>query len=119
MNGGSTYAVEDYVWLDGAPVAIIRGALTLSGGAWVRGTETATTSCPKLSDGGFCGKYFLVTDAQARPVLMVRQSTGEVTQAATYTEVVQIPGPSVNVDRISVGDLPGYFGPPSGGFIWW
>ncbi|MEW5741188.1 MAG: RHS repeat-associated core domain-containing protein [Myxococcota bacterium] len=84
VAGTSTYTLEDYVWLDGAPVAIIRGRLVWNGSAWVRATEAATTTCTKLSDGGFCGRYYVVTDAQARPVLMVRQSTGEVTQAATY-----------------------------------
>lgn len=83
-SGGSPYAIEDHVWLDGMPVALIRGSMLSSGGNWVRGVETFTSSCSKLSDGGFCGRYYLFTDLQKRPFLMVRRDTAEITQAANY-----------------------------------
>lgn len=84
LTDGSAYIIEDTIWLDGAPVGIIRGKMTLSGLTSSRGAEDVTVSCSKLSDGGFCGRYLLVSDIQKKPVMMVRESGAEITNIATY-----------------------------------
>lgn len=81
---GTTFTIEDTVWLDGAPVAAIRGSLYHNGSAYVRGDESATATCSSLSDGAFCNAYMLISDRLKRPVMMIRKSTAEITQAASY-----------------------------------
>ncbi|MBL8912071.1 MAG: RHS repeat-associated core domain-containing protein [Archangium sp.] len=85
-NTGASYTIEDYIYLAGAPVAAFRSLWVSSGGTFARQptSDSSSTACEKLSDGGKCGLYHLVTDLQQRPVLMVRDSSKEITQAVSY-----------------------------------
>lgn len=77
-NGG--YHVEDdYVWLGGRPVAIVRGKLGLS----LNRLADSETACSSLVDTGTCGVYFAVTDHIGKPVLML-DAQGRVAGEADY-----------------------------------
>src|SRR5207244_1324200 len=49
---------DEYIWLAGRPVAIVRGNLTT---AWVHQADNAG-SCARNSEAAGCGIYFPVTD---------------------------------------------------------
>jgi hypothetical protein len=61
------YTQDDYVWLDGRPVVMVRGKL---GTSWVRLSDTST-DCARNGEASACGVYFPVTDHIGKPVLIL------------------------------------------------
>jgi RHS repeat-associated protein len=59
--------IDEYVWLGGRPVVLIRGQLSTS---YARQSD-ATASCPRNGDAAACGFYFPITDHIGKPVLML------------------------------------------------
>jgi len=80
-----TYPLDEYLWLDGKPVVLIKSELDedASGAMTVRSRGDSTASCDR-GDGAACGLYFLVDDVLGKPVLMV-DSQGRATGEAEYT----------------------------------
>jgi hypothetical protein len=67
------YTQEDYVWLGGRPVALVRGKLS---NTWTRLADTSA-DCARNGEAAACGVYFPVTDYLGKPVLML-DGTGHV-----------------------------------------
>ncbi len=63
----SFYPDDDYIWLGGRPVVLIRGKLDTS---WNRQADS-TGDCTRNGDAAACGFYFPVTDHVGKPVLML------------------------------------------------
>ena len=61
------YAIDEYIWLDGKPVAVYRASLNSS---FVHLPDDSG-SCSRMGDGVNCGVYFLVTDHIGKPVLVL------------------------------------------------
>lgn len=72
--------VDDYVWLSGRPVVLLRGKLAAS--ADTRLPDTSA-DCQRNGEPAACGAYFPVTDHIGRPALML-DSEGLVAGAADY-----------------------------------
>lgn len=64
------YVEDDYLWLDGRPVGIIRGRFSTG---WVRESD-ASADCARNGEDAACGVYFPVTDHIGKPVLMLDAS---------------------------------------------
>lgn len=73
------FTADDYVWLAGRPVALVRAKFS---SAWVRQPDS-TGDCTRNGDSAACGVYFPVTDHIGKPVLMLDGSR-RVTGAADY-----------------------------------
>jgi RHS repeat-associated protein len=69
-TSSSPYPEDDYVWLGGRPVAVVRGGFNSS---WQRVTDGAGT-CSRLGDNVPCGTYFIVTDHIGKPVMSLNGS---------------------------------------------
>ncbi len=82
MAGAGAWMVDDYIWLGGRAVAMVRGSLSTS---WVRNLDSAA-SCNRLGNTGKCGLYHVINDYLPKPVMMVESSTNLVTNAALYDE---------------------------------
>ncbi|MCY1047444.1 hypothetical protein OV208_39465 [Corallococcus sp. bb12-1] len=77
---GSFRVVDDYVWLGGRPLVILRGKLD----ATLDERESDTTAdCRRDGEAAACGVYFPVTDHVGKPVLMLN-GEGLVAGAADY-----------------------------------
>ena len=63
----SFYPDDDYIWLAGRPVVLIRGKLDTS---WTRQADS-TGDCTRNGEPALCGFYFPVTDHIGKPVLML------------------------------------------------
>ncbi|MCY1078983.1 RHS repeat-associated core domain-containing protein [Archangium lansingense] len=61
------YTQDDYVWLGGRPVVLVRGKLS---NTWVRLSDSST-DCTRNGESAACGVYFPVTDHIGKPVLML------------------------------------------------
>lgn len=61
------YVEDDYVWLDGRPVALVRGRFSTS---WARESDSLT-DCDRNSESTACGVYFPITDHIGKTVLML------------------------------------------------
>lgn len=61
---------DDYIWLDGRPVALIRGRLSTS---WARESDSSA-DCARNGDAAACGVYFVMTDHIGKPVVMLDAS---------------------------------------------
>ncbi len=79
----SAYPVDEYVWLDGKPVAMIRSKHTLNGTSWVREAGWGTGDCMRNGEPGRCGVHFIVGDYLGKPVLMV-DGQGKVEGSGEY-----------------------------------
>ncbi|WP_082207339.1 RHS repeat-associated core domain-containing protein [Corallococcus macrosporus] len=69
------FVEDDYVWLDGRPVVLVRGRFAAD---WTRDADSST-ACARNGEAASCGVYFPVTDHIGMPVLMLdasRQITG-------------------------------------------
>ncbi|MFB1484976.1 RHS repeat-associated core domain-containing protein [Corallococcus sp. RDP092CA] len=69
------FTLDDYVWLEGRPVALVRGKFSA---AWARQPDGAG-DCSRDGESVACGVYFPVTDHIGKPVVMLdasRQVTG-------------------------------------------
>ncbi|NTX35868.1 RHS repeat-associated core domain-containing protein [Myxococcus sp. CA033] len=84
------HPVDEYVWLDGRPIALVRGKLDTS---WAHLSDNAS-DCSRLGEAASCGIYHLVTDYLGKPVLML-DSQGRVTGTGEYDT-------SGHVNRVSV-----------------
>ncbi|WP_434390255.1 RHS repeat-associated core domain-containing protein [Melittangium boletus] len=73
------YTQDDYIWLGGRPVALVRGKLNAS---WERQVDSAA-DCTRNGEAAACGVYFPVTDHIGKPVLMLDGSQ-RVAGAADY-----------------------------------
>ena len=62
------HPLDEYVWLGGRPVIVMRS--TLASG-WVRGNDTPTATCTRNYETSACGVYFVVSDYLPKPVLML------------------------------------------------
>jgi RHS repeat-associated protein len=63
----TTPTLDEYVWLGGRPVALIRGGLS---SAWAHLAD-GTGTCGRNNDPADCGIYFPVSDVIGKPVLML------------------------------------------------
>jgi RHS repeat-associated protein len=61
------YTLDEYLWLDGRPVALIKSKFDA---AWSRQADL-TGECTRNGEPVPCGVYFLVTDYLRKPVLML------------------------------------------------
>ncbi|WP_141323142.1 RHS repeat-associated core domain-containing protein [Myxococcus sp. AB025B] len=84
------HPIDEYVWLDGHPIAVIRGKLDAS---WAHLSD-ATSDCARLGEAASCGVYHLVTDYIGKPVLSL-DSLGRVTGVGEYDALG-------HVNRVSV-----------------
>jgi RHS repeat-associated protein len=82
---GGPYTADDYVWLDGRPVAMVRGRLDESGNR----LSDSTAQCGRIGEDVGCGAYFPVTDHIGKPVLMLDGSR-RVTAAPDYEPFGQV-----------------------------
>ena len=68
---------DDYVWLDGRPLAVVRGKLNSS---YARLADTGGADCTRNGEYQQCGTFGVVTDHIGAPVLMLddhRRVVGE------------------------------------------
>jgi RHS repeat-associated protein len=72
---------DEYIWLDGRPVALFKTRVTSTGGR----VADFTGTCERFSDdvAPACGIYFPMTDVLGKPVLML-DGAGLVTGVADY-----------------------------------
>lgn len=77
VNG---YTEDDYVWLDGRPVAVVKGRFDSS---MVRQTEGAADLCSRNGEVANCGTYFLVNDYLPKPIAML-DDTMRLVNAVDY-----------------------------------
>jgi RHS repeat-associated protein len=75
----TAHPTDEYVWLGGHPIMVIRSKLST---AWARFADS-TGDCTRNGDAAPCGFYFPVTDRLGKPVLMLDASR-RVTGAAEY-----------------------------------
>ncbi|NOK21947.1 RHS repeat-associated core domain-containing protein [Corallococcus carmarthensis] len=76
------YVLDEYVWLDGRPVALIKSRFTHS--PFLRVADN-TADCSRFGQESDvpCGTYFLVTDGIGKPVLLL-DSKGRVSGTGDY-----------------------------------
>ncbi|RKG59576.1 hypothetical protein D7X30_11025 [Corallococcus sp. AB011P] len=89
----TTHPVDEYVWLDGRPVAVIRGKLDAS---WAHLSD-ATADCARDGQAAACGTYHLVTDYLGKPVLML-DGQGRVTGTGEYDAFGHVNRVSVDIE---------------------
>ena len=70
---------DEYVWLGGRPVVLVRSKFNTS---WARQADS-TGDCTRNADAAPCGFYFPVTDIVGKPIVMLDTSRS-VTGAADY-----------------------------------
>lgn len=76
------WTVDDYIWLDGKPVAMVRGSFSTS---YARNLDTKA-ACNRFGEAGACGVYDVVNDYLPKPVLMLHALTGKVANVALYDD---------------------------------
>lgn len=72
--------VDDYVWLGGRPVVVVRGRLQSDSDERL---SDATADCQRNGEAATCGAYFPVTDHIGKPVLML-DGAGRVAGVGEY-----------------------------------
>ncbi len=87
------YTQDDYVWLDGRPVAMVRGKLS---NTWTRLSDTSE-DCSRNGEVAACGVYFPVTDHIGKPVLML-DGSGRVAGTADYDPFGQVNRVALNAE---------------------
>jgi RHS repeat-associated protein len=103
----SSHPVDEYVWLAGRPVVMLRGRLDAN---WEH-LPDSTQDCARSGEPARCGVYFPITDHLGKPVLML-DSQRRIAGVGEYD-------PFGHVNRVSVqGETPhpyhsfsGRFGP--------
>ena len=70
---------DDYVWLDGRPVVMVRGKFNNS---MVRQADGPSSFCSRDEEAGLCGTFVLVTDYIGKPVLTLDR--GNTSGTASY-----------------------------------
>lgn len=95
--------LDDYVWLGGRPVVIVRGLLNDQ----FQPQPDTTTDCRRMGEAAACGFYFPVTDGLGKPVLML-DSSRRVAGTGEYD-------PFGHVNRVSIDiETPHPYGMTSG-----
>ncbi|WP_375759057.1 RHS repeat-associated core domain-containing protein [Corallococcus exercitus] len=89
----TSHPVDEYVWLDGKPIAVLRGKLDAS---WQHLSD-GTTDCARDGQGAACGFYHLVTDYQGKPVLTLDDS-GRVAGTGEYDAFGHVNRVSVDIE---------------------
>ena len=90
------YRVSDeYVWLAGRPVAVVRDRLDAT--TWAR-TSDGISPCARSGEAAACGPYFIVTDALVGKPVAVLDSAGKVASLMRY-------GPFGTVNRREVRQM--------------
>ena len=87
------YTQDDYVWLDGRPVVMVRGKLS---DTWTRLSDTSA-DCSRNGEAASCGVYFPVTDHIGKPVLML-DGSGRVVGSADYDPFGQVNRVALNAE---------------------
>ncbi|WNG48195.1 RHS repeat-associated core domain-containing protein [Archangium minus] len=82
---------DDYVWLDGRPVVMVRGKLNTT---WGRLSD-ASADCSRNGEASACGVFFPVTDHIGKPVLLL-DGAGLVAGAVDHE-------PFGQANRVSLG----------------
>ncbi|MFP2928002.1 RHS repeat-associated core domain-containing protein [Pyxidicoccus sp. 3LG] len=96
-----SHPIDEYVWLDGRPVAFIKSRFDAS---WQRQADLQG-DCTRNGEAAPCGVYFVVTDYLKKPVLVL-DSYRRVAGSADYE-------PFGHVNRVTyLGDT-GNYGPES------
>jgi RHS repeat-associated protein len=90
LLAAAEHPLDEYVWLDGRPVALIRGKLSAS---WAHLSDS-TADCARDGEAASCGIRHLVTDYLGKPVLML-DGQGRVAGTGEYN-------PFGHVNRVSV-----------------
>ncbi|MBL8913649.1 MAG: RHS repeat-associated core domain-containing protein [Archangium sp.] len=75
----SKYPVDEYVWLDGRPVAVVRAKFDKE----MTRQADATGSCMRMGVAAACGTYFIVTDHIGKPVVTL-DSSRRITGVGEY-----------------------------------
>ena len=70
LGGATSRPTDEYVYLGGRPVVVVRGRLSL---AYARQSD-ATVACGRNGQSTACGPYFLVTDYLQKPVAVLDSS---------------------------------------------
>ncbi len=71
-NTAGLRSVDEYIWLDGRPLAVFRAGLRVPQYGNLHVDERSrTTACDRDGDGVSCQPFFLVTDIVQRPVLVL------------------------------------------------
>ncbi|NMO14735.1 RHS repeat-associated core domain-containing protein [Pyxidicoccus fallax] len=73
------YVEDDYVWLDGRVVAMVRGRFSTG---WTRASDSSL-ECARNGEAARCGVYFPVTDPLGKPALML-DGEGRVAGVGEY-----------------------------------
>lgn len=95
--------VDDYVWLGGRPVAIVRGLVNDQ----FQPLPDTTADCRRMGEAAACGFYFPITDSLGKPVLMLDGSR-RVAGTGEYD-------PFGHVNRVSMGiETPHPYGTTTG-----
>ncbi|MDP2271670.1 MAG: RHS repeat-associated core domain-containing protein [Archangium sp.] len=61
------YPEDDYIWLDGRPLMIVRGKFVAS--TMARAADDPSLTCQRNGEVGLCGSFELVTDYLGKPVV--------------------------------------------------
>jgi len=77
---GTPYSLEEYIWLDGRPLAIVRSKLNSS---LQHFTADGSGTCDRNGQSVNCGTYFVVTDHIGKPVLSL-DSNRRITGVGEY-----------------------------------
>jgi RHS repeat-associated protein len=72
---------DDYVWLDGRVIAMVRGRFI----DWRRRNEDST-DCDREAEEGHCGIFHIINDQLPKPIAMLESETEGFTNAALYDE---------------------------------
>jgi len=77
-----SFPIDEYIWLDGRPVALVKSLFLESAGIWTRQVD-GTGDCSRNGEAAPCGIYFPVTDLIDKPVVMLN-SAAQVTGLGDY-----------------------------------
>ena len=111
------YPDDNYVWLGGRPVVVIRGKMNVNYGR----LADSVGDCTRNGDAAACGLYFPVTDHIGRPILMLGAQrrvvgTGEYDVFGTVNRVQlhkDTVHPYLNNSSVTVADFTQPRGAPS------
>jgi len=116
LDGAGGYTLDEYIWLGGRPVALLRSKLT---SAWARQADRTGTCTRNSVDSSGCDVYGIVTDYLPKPIALI-DSSARLSGVADYEPFghvnrVTSPGDSAHHPYQS-GDhrLLGYFNQPPG-----
>ncbi|WP_164002203.1 RHS repeat-associated core domain-containing protein [Pyxidicoccus caerfyrddinensis] len=103
----AAHPTDEYVWLDGRPVALIRGRLDVA-----RARESdGTADCQRAGEAAACGVYPLMTDYLGKPTLLL-DGQGRVAGSGEYDAFGHVNRVSVDVETPHpYSTLTGTFGP--------